>query len=247
MDDPTRLELSDPSVRQVGSIFGAPLVVKGFSAFPLTQLVVWALMTWRAARQDPSRTASQRLSAGLLYTVVLLGSEWGHNIAHAAAARAVGKPMQLIRILAGMPRIQYPAGLDPSVLPRQHLLRALGGPLFNACMLPLAALWRRFSRPGSAAQDAASLALDVNAFIGVVGLAPLPMIDGGPVLKWSLVARGRTPSQADEIVRRVDGALVPAFAGAGLLAFARRRRFAALVSLLMALTSFACWRGWLKG
>jgi hypothetical protein len=35
-------------------------------------------------------------------------------------------------------------------------------------------------------------------------LAPLPPVDGGTILKWTLVARGRTETAADEIVRRVD-------------------------------------------
>ncbi len=32
----------------------------------------------------------------------------------------------------------------------------------------------------------------------------MPMVDGGTLLKWTLVARGKTVTEADEIVRRVD-------------------------------------------
>jgi hypothetical protein len=30
------------------------------------------------------------------------------------------------------------------------------------------------------------------------------MVDGGTILKWTLVARGKAVTEADEIVRRVD-------------------------------------------
>ena len=37
-----------------------------------------------------------------------------------------------------------------------------------------------------------------------MSLSPVPMVDGGTLLKWTLVARGKTVTEADEIVRRVD-------------------------------------------
>ena len=38
---------------------------------------------------------------------IVLGSEWCHNLAHAAAARAIGKPVDAIRITWGMPLLVY--------------------------------------------------------------------------------------------------------------------------------------------
>ena len=53
-----------------------------------------------------------------------------------------------------------------------------------------------------------------------MSLFPLPLVDGGTILKWSLVAAGRTPAQADRIVRGVDWVLGVALLliGIGLLA-----------------------------
>jgi Zn-dependent protease len=246
MHDPTRLHISDPGVRQVGTAFGTPLVVKGWTSFPLTQLIAWALMAWQAGRTRPGRSGLQRAGVGLLTTAAILGAEWGHNLAHAAAAQAAGKPMDVLRILWGMPRVIYYEPEDPTVTPRQHILRALGGPLFNIVLLPLALLARRMTRSSSAGHEIASAAAAAHAFIGFAGLLPLPLIDGGPVLKWSLVVRGRTASQAAETVRKVDGALTPVFGAAGALALQRRRYPAGIFLLLMALTSFAYWRGWIK-
>jgi hypothetical protein len=145
-----------------------------------------------------------------------------------------------------MPRLQYDDSHDAAITPRQHMLRALGGPLFNALMLPLALVLRRIVRPGSAGHAAAGVAVATNAFIAGVGLTPLPMIDGGPLLKWSMVARGRTPQQADELVRQVDGAIVPVCAVLGLLALRRRRYLEGGFAWMMGLTSLAYWRGWIK-
>jgi hypothetical protein len=37
-----------------------------------------------------------------------------------------------------------------------------------------------------------------------MSVSPLPPVDGGTILKWTLVEKGRTEAEADEVVRRVD-------------------------------------------
>jgi hypothetical protein len=187
-----------------------------------------------------------RLGTGGLLAGLALGSEWGHNLAHAAAARAVGKPMDELRIYAGMPRVVYHALDDPSVTPRQHLLRALGGPLFNALLLPLFLICRIFTRPRSVARDAANVALGTNLFLSTVSLLPIPAIDGGPILKWSLVERGKTPAQADETVRKVNLALGAGLGGAACVAMTRRKWALGGLIALFSATALAVGLGWLK-
>jgi hypothetical protein len=41
----------------------------------------------------------------------------------------------------------------------------------------------------------------------IMSMFPLPMVDGGTILKWSLVSAGRTPAQVDHILRGVDWVL----------------------------------------
>ncbi len=53
----------------------------------------------------------------------------------------------------------------------------------------------------------------------VMSLVPLPPVDGGAILKWTLVASGRSETAADEIVQRVDWTLgiVARIIGVGLI------------------------------
>ena len=59
----------------------------------------------------------------------ILGSEWCHSLAHAAAARSIGKPMDALRIDWGMPLVVYYDVDNEKVAPREHIIRALGGPV----------------------------------------------------------------------------------------------------------------------
>jgi hypothetical protein len=75
---------------------------------------------------------------------------------------------------------------------------------------------------------------------------PIPGIDGGPILKWSLVNRGRTTEEADQIIQQVNG---PLAVGLGLYssqAFARKKTFAGLFSAMLGLISLSIFTGWLK-
>jgi hypothetical protein len=132
------------------------------------------------------------------------------------------------------------------VTPRQHILRALGGPLFNLLVLPVALLLRQRTVPGSTARDVADAAVATNAFLPAVGLLPIPGIDGGPILKWSLVEKGYTPRQADEAVRKVDGALGVGLALAGALSFRKRRPLLGGFLALLAGTALTVALGILK-
>ncbi len=230
----------------VGRVFDTSLVVKGKSAFPANEFIVWMVMTWVAGQGHPKWSWGKRLGTGALSMIAILGSEWCHNLAHAAAASLVGKPVDAIRIMWGMPLLVYYDINDQTVTPRQHILRALGGPLFNALLLPTALLFRRFTRPGSAARDVANAAVGMNAFLSTASLLPIPGIDGGPLLKWSLVAHGNTPRQADEKVKRVNRA-----SGAGLglaagIALKKRRWFIGVILGLFAALSWAIGFGLLK-
>jgi Zn-dependent protease len=227
----------DEEVTQVGKVFSTPLVVKGKTWFPLTQLVTWPIMAWAAKKCVPERSWWQSLGIGALTMSIVLGSEWCHNLAHAAAAYMVGKPMDVIRITWGMPLVVYHDINDETVTPRQHILRALGGPVFNFLVLPIALLVRRFTRPNSATRDITNVAIGTNLFLPTVGLLPIPGIDGGPILKWSLVEKGRTPKEADRMVRKVDGVLGVCLAFAGILSINKRRWL--LGGLLMQLAGLA--------
>ena len=168
----------------------------------------------------------------------LLGSEWGHNLAHAYAAKRVGRPMDELRVLWGMPRCIYHDINDPGTNPREHILRAMGGPLFNLCVIPLAWLGRKIARKGTRSRYVADVALSTNVFLSMVSLLPIPGIDGGPIVKWSLVERGATVQEADEVVRKVDGLLGLLLSLVSMIAFKKKRNLVGIASLSLSVLSF---------
>ncbi len=207
----------------VGTVFGTALVTKGKTWFPATQILAWPIMACVAKRRIPERSWIQSLAVGALTMPIVLGSEWCHNLAHAAAAQMVGKPMDAIRIMWGMPLVVYHDINDETVTPRQHIFRALGGPVCNLFFTSIAYHFQRRTDPKSVRRDIANAAVGTNAFLPAVGLLPIPGIDGGPILKWSLVEKGHQPREADLIVRKVDGVLGMILAGAGAWSLKKRK------------------------
>lgn len=245
MKKPAFVSPSD-ELTPVTRVFSTPLVVKDRTWIPLTQLAAWAVMVRAAKKRLPVRTWTQSIGIGAVTSTIILLSEWGHNFAHAAAANFVGRPADAIRIIWGMPLLVYYDINDQDVSPREHIIRALGGPIFNLLILPLALLLRWQTRPQSAGRDAANAAVGANMLIPAIGLLPIPGLDGGPILKWSLVDRGQTPTQADAAVRRVNGFLGPLLTLAGGIALKKKRRLTGSLLLALGGIAISIARGFLK-
>jgi len=245
MIKPSFLEPEDrPAI--LGHVFGTPMVVKGWSGLPVVELVVWVILSWVARRNRPAWTLKEQVWAGAVTTTIMLGSEWCHNLAHTALAHRIGKPVDAIRIVWGMPLLIYYDINDQLVSPRQHILRALGGPVFNGMMVLVAWLAKGFTHQGTPTRYAVDFALGTNSFLSTVSLFPIPGIDGGPILKWSLVERGHSPAQADELVKGVNRILGSGLGLAAGLALKKRRKWLGLVLAAFAATSLAIGFGYLK-
>jgi hypothetical protein len=171
-----------------------------------------------------------RLLAGVLSAGVLILSDVGHAFAHTISARFAGAPVDEIELSAGMPRTIYHENHVP---PRTHRMRALGGPIFSALGLGISLLVRAFLPRNSMAREVADWSSLGHGLILVGSLAPLPIVDGGSLLKWTLVDRGRTPAQADQIVKQAGIVTGVAATGAGVM-FATRRRWLPAVGLIAA-------------
>lgn len=91
--------------------------------------------------------------------------------------------------------------------PRTHITRAVGGPIYSAIGLTISLLWRSFSPPASLSRELADVSSFYHGTIFFGSLMPLPIVDGGTILKWSLVEQGHTPEEADGIVK-VTGSVV---------------------------------------
>jgi Zn-dependent protease len=245
MIKPAFLKAEDqPAV--VGHVFGTPMVVKGWTGMPVLELGAWIILSWVAGQKLPDWSWRKRLYAGGVTTIILLGSEWCHNLAHAAAASSIGKPVDAIRIYYGTPLLIYYDINDQQVAPLQHVTRALGGPIFNAVLIPLAWLAKHYSQKGSLTHYAANFALGTNCFISMVALLPIPGIDGGPLLKWSLVESGRSPAEADEVVKGVNLVLGSSLGVAAGVALKKQRKWLAVAFAAFAATSLAIGFGLLK-
>jgi hypothetical protein len=239
--------MPEPHSKPLARIFDTPLFWRGWRSLPFTPLAVWCYFTWQAARRQPRRSQLAQAGISLASMLALLGSEWLHNLAHAAAARRIGKPMDALEILAGMPVCIYTLENHRSTAPRQHILRALGGPAFNLLLMLAARLLRRFTSPHTASCEVLDVTVEMNTFLCTASLLPLPGIDGGPLLKWSLVEAGRTPTQADALVRQTDLALSPALGALALAHLRRRRWWPAGLMAFFGGVALAVGLGWMKG
>jgi Zn-dependent protease len=235
----------DNQIRVIGQLGDTPIIVRGLTWLPLTQLVTFLAMLIHGRRGSPQRPKGDRLLLAGMTTAAILGSEWAHNLAHLTAAHLIRKPMDELQIILGMPRCIYYRLDDPQVTPRQHLLRSAAGPLLNASFLPLLCGLRQASQPGSLARALWDKAVGMNLFLATVSWLPIPGIDGGPMLKWSLVEKGYSPQEADGIVRHVNGPLAAVLGLGSAVALRRRKGLIAVLLGLLAGTALGVFMGWI--
>jgi hypothetical protein len=245
MIKPSYVQPTDET-KTVAKLFSTRLVVKGNTWFPFTQIITWLLLSYLARKRLPQRSLIQSLGIGAVSMPLVLGSEWGHNLAHAAFAHWIGKPVDAIRIVWGMPLLVYYDVNDQQVAPKQHIVRAIGGPVFNLTLLPFTILLKQLSKKDSFLKDMGNFLFATNAFIGIGGFLPIPGVDGGPILKWSLVENGCTIEEADDTVRKVNGVLGAGFVAGTFLSAKRKRWVWTGICGMFALTALGIATGLLK-
>lgn len=169
--------------------------------------------------------ALARLRHGLFMMLAYLANDVVHTGGHIISSRYAHAPMDQFHLAAPMPKTVY---TNNDVSPRQHKLRAIGGPVASGLALLLCGLWRPFTRPGSALRELLTLEMWMYTLVGVFALLPIPFVDGGSLLKWTLVERGQSPEQAEETVKQTNLGLSAVFGAGGLiLALLRRWKLAA--------------------
>jgi Zn-dependent protease len=230
----------------LGSIFGTPLAIQGVNWLPLNQLVVWGFFTWNSFKKYTSWSKFQHLILGGLQMFVLLGSEWCHNLAHVAAARSVGKPVDAVRILFGMPILLYDQPEHPSVTPRQHIIRSSGGPICNTVLWLICKIFQRSVPAGSPTREIVNTATGMNAFLVSASLVPVPFLDGGPILKWSLIERGAPPAKVTAMITRSQQITGAGLLGSAVIAICKRNWLMAMLMTFLGAISLATGLGKLK-
>ncbi len=184
-------------------IFGTPVKAKTIAVVTI-MAVVWEVVTWLQLHWHPERGFWQGLLIGLVTTILLLAVEFGHTLAHIFSARYAGAPMDEILITADMPRTLYS---NNDVSPNVHRLRALGGPIFNLMGLLLGLAIYGIASGNSIIKELAGWWALGHGLQLIMSLSPLPFVDGGTILKWTLVERGKTEREADKLVRQIDWGL----------------------------------------
>lgn len=221
---------------------GVPVVAQ--PDFWPAPVMLTGLLVWIAGLRKPERSWLQRLGVGLLAMPIALFADIGHAMAHTISARLADAPTDEILLSSGMPRTLYE---NNEVPPQTHIRRSLGGPIFSLTGFTLSLLWRRMSQPGSLSRDLAEASLAGHSFILLGSIAPLPMVDGGIILKWKLVQAGQSPEQADRIVHGTSTGLGTAFVGLGaFLGLARKRKLVGGLLAAAGAAGIAAGIGWLK-
>jgi len=196
-------------------IFGTQVKVK-FTVLPII-IVLWGGLTWFGLYRHPERGFWQDLLVGLATAILLLIVEYGHPLAHIFSARYAKAPMDEILIAGDMARTLY---WNNDVSPNVHRMRAMGGPIFNLLGLLISLGIYEVVPDNSLARELAAWSAAGHGYLFMMSLLPLPIVDGGTILKWTLAAQGKTEPEADEIIRRVDWAMgiVCGVVGLGLIA-----------------------------
>jgi hypothetical protein len=209
-------------------VLGTPIVIN--PGFIINLFALWSGMSWFMGIKHHTWDWPTRVLTGALSGFALIVADVGHALAHSISARAAGAPMDQIKLTSGMPRTVY---YDDTVPPRAHILRAAGGPLFSLLGLVLSLVARSLLPRNSIAREVADWSSIGHGLIFAGSLAPLPIVDGGSILKWSLVDSGQSPQKADQIVEQAGVAAGVAAAAAGA-AFAVRKQWLPAAGLLAA-------------
>jgi Zn-dependent protease len=167
-------------------------------------------------------------------------------LGHVAAARAVGKPVDAVRILFGMPILLYDQPEHPSVTPRQHIIRSAGGPICNAVLWLICKVFQQIVPAGSPTREIVNTAAGMNAFLVSASLVPVPFLDGGPIMKWSLVECGAPPARVTAMITHSQQITGAGFLGAAVISLRKRNWLMAMLMAFLGTLSLATGLGKFK-
>jgi Zn-dependent protease len=119
---------------------------------------------------------TDRLYQALLFTIAVEITTVFHAFGHILSGKLVQSPMDDLLITATRDVNLYHG--DQRLVPSHvHLVRALGGPIFNLCIAGLCSMFAPMVPHGFWSDLLASL-ISTNLFFGFGGFLPLPSVDG---------------------------------------------------------------------
>ncbi|MHB8751370.1 MAG: hypothetical protein ACYDBJ_19555, partial [Aggregatilineales bacterium] len=137
-----------------------------------------------------------------------------HTLGHIYSARQVYAPVDRVALASGLQVTVYD---KHDVAPRQHVGRALGGPLASGALTTSAfSLYSLFRRiPVLSALTEAWLFS--NAIILAGALTPTPHFDGASILKWAVTGQTGEEALGDEAVQQAGSLTIGVLGMAAIL------------------------------
>jgi Zn-dependent protease len=125
---------------------------------------------------NPHLNLTERLYQSLLFTIAVEITTVLHAFGHILSGKMVHSAMDELLITATRDVNLYHG--DQRLIPGHvHLVRSLGGPIFNLLIAGLCLIFAPLSNPGFWSALLASL-ISTNLFFGFGGFVPLPSVDG---------------------------------------------------------------------
>lgn len=222
-------------------LFGTKIEIK--PVFFGNVVGLWLIATAYGMYRHPGRDVGTGLLIGFGAMFLALFADVGHALAHIFSARIAKAPMDKLLLSGGMPRTLY---FYNKVSPATHRMRSYGGPVFSALGLTISLLLF-FSLPdGSVGHELAGWSLFGHGFIATGILMPLPIVDGGTILKWALVGRGKTEKQAEAVVQTVNWGVAVLAGAAGVTLLIMETWILGAVLLVVAVFCAAAGMGKIK-
>lgn len=216
----------------LATVFKTPITAEPSAL--LTLFTFWGGGIWLAGYLRPKRSWAARAGTGTLYALMLLLADAIHYLGHIFSAHYAGAPMNAIRFAFPLPRSVY---LNQDVSPQAHRTRAWGGPIYNGLICLIELLSRPWLSRHALVGELNDVGAAFNGLFCLGGLLPIPFVDGGSILKWTLVERGHSPAEADELVQQVNFVTGATAAGVAT-AMAAQKHW--VVALGLAVTSAVC-------
>ena len=150
---------------------------------------------------NPGLSLLDRLYQSLLFTIAVEITTVLHAFGHILSGKMVNSAMDELLITATRDVNLYHG--DQHIIPGYvHLVRSLGGPVFNLIVAGLLSFFVADVSPSFWSGLVASL-ISTNRFFGFGGFLPLPSVDGEVI--WREVIRlVRRRSQAKDFSSRTD-------------------------------------------
>lgn len=170
----------------LGSFWGVRL-----SITPLTWLgpIIFSVLGLILNATHRYGNIAERIADALIFALAVTITTMLHAFGHILSGKLIGSAMDEL-LIASTRDINLYYGDQRRYPPRVHIIRSLGGPVFNLIVAVLLSLALPILPGGLVGLLVAQL-ISTNIFFGVGGLLPIPSVDGEVIWRELLKIRSR--------------------------------------------------------